>query len=203
MRRVVFVLASGVAFVLALGAGFLDSNVGIAKAKKCPPGTTYEKPFGLCTITKVGSPGNDLLVGSKDPRITTKMYGLGGNDLMYGYRGGDGMSGGRGQDILYGGGRGDGLFGDSGRDMIYGGPGAEEVWDIGGAGVGGGGQDIIATGAGSDYIESNDGERDIISCGPGYDWVLAEKIDHLKKDCEPPPGLPAIYWWTVIMGEGP
>jgi hypothetical protein len=87
VQRVAFVLASaGVAAVLALGVGIFDSNVGIAKARKCPPGSTYERPYGpaACTITKVGSPGNDLLVGSTDPRITNKMYGLGGNDLMYG-----------------------------------------------------------------------------------------------------------------------
>ena len=42
-RVVVLVLASGVASVLALGAGFVDSKVGIAKAKKCPPGSTPEK----------------------------------------------------------------------------------------------------------------------------------------------------------------
>jgi hypothetical protein len=68
------VLASGVAFVL-LGAGVFDSNVGIAKAvKKCPPGSTYERPSSsypaTCTMTKVGSPGNDVLVGSQNPKIT-------------------------------------------------------------------------------------------------------------------------------------
>ena len=136
-RVVVLVVATGVAFVLALGAGFVDSNVGIAKAKKCPPGSTPQKVEGynktVCTSTWVGTSSSDARGGSNDTRIVEKMYGRGGNDRLAGYDGRDGLSGGRGQDTLWGGRGDDGLFGDLGRDTIYGGPGGDEFRE----GVGG------------------------------------------------------------------
>ena len=57
-------------------------------------------------------------------------------------------------------------------------------------------------GAGSDYVESLDGERDIISCGSDKDWFYTEKIDDVKRDCEE---LLHPYnpWWETIMGESP
>jgi hypothetical protein len=78
VRRVVFVLASGVAFLLALGVAFLDSHGGLAQAAqpgKCPPGSTYEKVAtrAVCANKVEGTPGNDVLVGSKNTRITDKM----------------------------------------------------------------------------------------------------------------------------------
>jgi Ca2+-binding RTX toxin-like protein len=181
-RVVILVLVSGVASVLALGAGFFDSNVGIAKAvKKCPPGSTYENILGdpVCTKTKVGTNGNDVRVGSKDPRIVDKMWGQGGDDRLHGHHGNDGISGGSGQDVIYGGQGSDGLFGDAGRDTIYGGPGLDEIY-------------------------AQDGERDIISCGPGVDSLKGyDAKDDLEKNCESSPvNLADVGLWTVIMGEG-
>jgi Ca2+-binding RTX toxin-like protein len=191
MPRVVFVLASGASFVLALGLAFLVSNVGIAQDPQpipppdlqppveCPPGSTYEEPVpgdpGVCTITQVGSPGNDVLVGSNDPRITDKMYGRGGDDRLYGYRGGDGLDGGSGQDSLYGGPEGDGLFGEDGTDTIYGGPGPDDV-------SGGGGRDIISTGAGDDENVNGDEGKDIISTGAGDDSINSLHVGDVGRD---------------------
>jgi Ca2+-binding RTX toxin-like protein len=216
-RVVVLVLASGVAFVLALGAGVFDSNIGIAKAvKKCPPGSTYERPSAsdpaACTMTKVGSPGNDVLSGSQNPRIIDKIYGKGGNDVLVGYGNRDELAGGNGNDTLYGGPGDDWLFGgslaggtgndtlyggpgddwlhgdsgrnkDSGRDKIYGGPGDDQVYDLIGLYLGGGGLDMISTGLGDDYILSEDGALDIILCGPGKEYIAGDRIDYAK-DCE-------------------
>ena len=139
MRRVVFVFASGVAFVLALGVTFSDSNGGLAQAAqpgKCPPGSTYEEVGrrSVCANKVNGTPGNDVLVGSKNTRITDKMYGRGGNDRLYGYAGDDGISGGRGQDTIYGGQGNDGLFGnekyaqDGSRDIIFCGSGRDSAY---------------------------------------------------------------------------
>jgi RTX calcium-binding nonapeptide repeat (4 copies) len=204
-RVVVLVLASGVAFVLTLGAGVFDSNVGIAKARKCPPGSTHQNVEGdpVCTTTWVGTPRGDAIAGENEPRTIEKMYGRGGNDRLAGYGGKDGLSGGSGQDTLWGGSGGDGLFGDSGSDTIIGGPGGDEVWDNN-FDPGGGGQDIISTGPGNDSIRSLDRHRDTIYCGPGKDWVIEEdKIDVLK-DCEPDPGVDHYnYWWATLMGSPP
>jgi hypothetical protein len=183
MRRVIFVLASGVAFLLALGVAFLDSNGGLAKAAqpgKCPPGSTYEKVDiypAVCANKVEGTPGNDALYASKDPRITNKIYGQGGNDRLYGYGGRDGLSGGRGQDILYGGRNGDGLFGDSGRDKMYGGPGGDDIDATEGG-------DTVYAGPGNDVVYAHDGKRTIIFCGSGKDSAGVDKRLDVSKNCE-------------------
>jgi hypothetical protein len=217
-RVVVLVLASAVAFVLALGAGFFDSKVGIAKAKKCPPGSTPEKTtahgndvISVCTITQVGTPGNDVLYASKDPRIVNKIYGYGGNDRLYGYGSKDGLVGGDGQDTLYGGRGGDGLFGGPGRDKMYAGPGDDEVQDHGGR------RDLIWLGPGGDYANAADRKRDKIGCGAGKDSVEGDGlnggqdgagargpvIDSVQDDCEPTvDASPDRLWWETLMGPG-
>jgi RTX calcium-binding nonapeptide repeat (4 copies) len=186
VQRVVFVLASGVALVLALGVAFLGSHGGLAQAAqpgKCPPGSTYEKEAGfpaVCANKVDGTPGKDVLVGSKNTRITDKMYGRGGSDQLYGYAGDDGISGGDGRDTIRGGQGNDGLFGDPGRDKIYGGPGRDEIY-------------------------AHDGQRDVIFCGSGRDSVDVDRHDDTK-DCDGTIGCPtcatgASFW--VIFIEPP
>jgi hypothetical protein len=188
VRRVVFVLASGVALVLALGVAFLDLNVSFAQdvpPVECPPGSTYEEVQGqpICANRIDGTARKDRLRGSQDPRVTDEMRGYGDDDRLYGYRGADGMSGGEGQDTLYGGRGGDGLFGDAGIDTIYGGPGPDQVY-------------------------AQDGERDIIRCGVGDDVVSQVDTNDDIEDCELVKSLPPgrgpgkdRRWWKALMGK--
>src|SRR5215212_2840743 len=133
MRRIVFVLASGVAFVLALGVTFLDLNGGLAQPVypgKCPSGSTYETVYGtpVCKNTVDGTESDDRLYGSQSTRVTDQMYGYGGNDRLYGFTGRDGISGGDGSDLIVGGEGNDGLWGDAGRDRIYGDAGNDDIF---------------------------------------------------------------------------
>jgi hypothetical protein len=188
VRRVVFVLASGVALVLALGVAFLDLNVSFAQDAppvECPPGSTYEEVEGqpICANRIDGTARKDRLRGSQDPRVTDAMWGYGADDRLYGYDGADGMSGGEGQDTLYGGRGGDGLFGGAGIDTIYGGPGPDQVF-------------------------AQDGERDIIRCGRGDDVVPQVDTTDDVEDCElvkaPPSGGGVWHdrrWWRALMGN--
>jgi len=188
VRRVVFVLASGVALVLALGVAFWDLHVSFAQDAppvECPPGSTYEEVDGqpICANRIDGTARKDRLRGSQDPTVTDVMWGYGADDLLYGYDGADGMSGGNGQDTLYGGRGGDGLFGGAGIDTIYGGPGPDQVY-------------------------AQDGEPDIIRCGRGNDVVSEVDTEDDVKDCEllksPPPERGAgkdRRWWKILMGK--
>jgi Ca2+-binding RTX toxin-like protein len=204
VRRVVFVLASGVTFVLALGVAFLDWHGSLAQAAqpgKCPPGSTYEKVTGfhaVCANKVDGTPGKDVLVGSKNTRITDKMYGRGGNDRLYGYAGDDGISGGGGQDTIRGGQGNDGLFGDPGRDKIYGGPGRETIYATEGG-------DTVYAGPGNDGVYAQDGKRDIIFCGSGRDFADVDILRDDIKNCESrqPPCGPGeacgLSFWELFM----
>ena len=95
-----------------------------------------------------GGAGNDSLNAS---RLSTTMYGHGGNDYLYG---------GAGNDVLYGGEGDDRLDGRNGDDILDGGAGNDTL-------DGGAGNDtyIFGRGYGYDTIESSDGtigKRDVI-----------------------------------------
>jgi Ca2+-binding RTX toxin-like protein len=183
VRRVVFVLASGLALVLTLGATFLDLNVSLAQPVEKPPLGAADcervqiREQEYCKNTIHGTSGDDVRVGSKDPRLADMMWGHGGDDRLHGHHGNDGIHGGFGQDVIYGGQGYDGLFGDAGRDTIYGGPGPDEIY-------------------------AQDRERDIISCGLGVDSLKGyDAKDVLEKNCESPPvNLADFGLWAAIMG---
>ena len=202
MRRVVFVVASGVAFVLALGVAFLDLNGGLAQAAqpgRCPPPSTYEKEYG-CVNTVYGTLRKDLLYGSRNPRINDRMYGYGDVDQLYSYTGRDGIAGGDGSDYIRGGEGDDGLYGDSGNDRIHGESGNDEIFANDRVN---GEQDVIYGESGNDKISAQDGERDIIWCGPGYDKADVDTLDDAKADCESASNLPPTIggsFWGQFMG---
>lgn len=113
---------------------------------------TRDGPLPVCgekTVTKLGSPGRDVLIGT--PRADV-IDGAGGNDLVRGLGGGDILCGGPGRDRVNGG------ADDSGRsayDRLFGGPGADRVKLVegGGSARGGPGNDVVL---GSDTDDSGD-----------------------------------------------
>jgi Ca2+-binding RTX toxin-like protein len=139
-----------------------------------------------------GSDRPDLLSASYYP---TRIYGLGGDDRLFG-----GTcsrchtDGGDGNDTLEGGGL---MLGGPGNDHFSsaianslpvrqdGGPGDDVL--VGRYGpdrlVGGPGRDRISGGDGNDYVGALDREADSVNCGAGRDTVLADKADKVK-GCE-------------------
>jgi Ca2+-binding RTX toxin-like protein len=200
VRRVVFVVASGVAFVVALGVAFLDLNGGLAQAAQpggCPPPSTYEQGYG-CVNTVEGTSRKDNLYGSRNPRIKDRMYGYENVDRLYSYSGSDGISGGDGSDYIRGGEGDDGLFGDAGNDRIHGESGNDQIFADDRE------RDAIYGESGNDDIFAQDAERDIISCGPGDDVAYVDTLDAAEADCEllrpypPPPG--GSFWGQFMKG---
>ena len=87
------------------------------------------------------------------------------------------LNGSAGRDVLRGLGGNDRLFGRGGADRLFGGLGNDRL-------VGGPGADTLEGGPGRDTVEARDGTRDVVRCGPGRDWVVADRVDWIARDCE-------------------
>jgi hypothetical protein len=90
------------------------------------------------------------------------------NDRIMGFSGPDKIKSGSGDDVVRGG---------RGNDVIVTGSGADKVW-------GGKDSDRIRTLAGNDWINVYDHARDSVSCGKGRDWVMADRMDRVARNCE-------------------
>lgn len=116
----------------AQGAGCLKADqrgVPRPQGKRCDIGA-YE--YVTClkgVVNRVGTPGKDVLTGTK--RSET-FLGLGGNDRFNGRGGKDRACGGKGKDTLIGGPGDDRLSGEAGADLLSGGQGSDRC--IGGPG---------------------------------------------------------------------
>ena len=91
--------------------------------------------------------------------------------------GADEVLGGDGSDQLLGQGGSDTLLGGNGSDALKGGGGGDSL-------VGGPGKDGFVAGGGSDYVGARDGVRETIDCGTGKDYVVADRRDVVKRNCE-------------------
>ncbi len=117
-------------------------------------GNEFYETFTFNTAPE-GNPGNDVegtdLGGNgteEDPRV--------GDDIIFGFRGGDTLNLLEGEDItLHGTSGDDALFGGRGNDTLYGGEGDDQLF--GGAGgdtlIGGSGADILSGGEGDDTFK--------------------------------------------------
>ena len=113
----------------------------------------------------VGTPGPDTIRGGPG---ADRIFGRDGDDRIVSGPGPDLVSGDRGADTLSGGAGGDVILGGGGNDRL----------------VGGSGRDLLLGGNSDDSIRARDGAVDTISCGPGRDRVIADRIDHVRRDCE-------------------
>ena len=125
-----------------------------------------------------GTDRKDTLLGGSGP---DQLYGLAGNDVLWGNRlptgpsnGLDRIFGGDGDDIAYGS-RGRNLIdGGAGNDYLQGGPLHNTI--LGGAGddtvrLTGSGRNSVSAGDGNDVIEAFSRTPVTIDCGPGGDTV--------------------------------
>lgn len=87
------------------------------------PATSAVPAAPKCTIT--GTPGNDVLHGSKRADV---ICGRGGHDRIHGRAGNDWLVGGAGHDRLVGGPGHDRILGGAGRDHLFGGHGRDRLF---------------------------------------------------------------------------
>jgi Tol biopolymer transport system component len=138
-----------------------------------------------------GTSQNELFYGFRGDDV---IRAAGGSDVVQGGRGNDRLDSGRGQvsdcgrycDVLHGG-PGDDivvaheassrLAGGLGRDRLVGGPGYDLM--LGGRGI-----DHLSAGGGRDSIHVRDGFRDYVRCGRDADFVAADSLDVIARDCE-------------------
>jgi Ca2+-binding RTX toxin-like protein len=167
-----------------------DDAVGDVKVDLSNPG---EQAVGgglgndtLANIAKVvGGDGNDELKASNTE--WNELFGVKGNDRLYGGGHSDNLYGGAGDDQLFGGSEGDILDGEEGDDTIEGNGGPD--WLIGdhsdqagsdvmsgGAGDdrldAGAGPDELSGGTGGDTLYSGGAESDVVDGGDGKDELL-------------------------------
>jgi Ca2+-binding RTX toxin-like protein len=150
--------------------------------------------YTASAVVSRGTDGADQLNGNFYP---TQLYGLGGDDRLFGTgTEANRMDGGPGNDTIESGGL---MLGGEGDDRLTsaiandilvrqdGGPGNDLM--IGRYGndrlTGGPGADRMSGGSGNDYLNARDGERDSVRCGDGRkDRVVADRVDSVARDCE-------------------
>ena len=111
-------------------------------------------------MIKSGTDSNDIL-HPDDPDTNDGLFGLAGDDRIYGDGGIDDLFGGDGNDSLYAGGSGTRLNGDEGNDSLFAGADAEAL-------DGGTGADRLYAGAGADGLSGGAGD-DFLDAGAGSD----------------------------------
>jgi len=124
----------------------------------------------LGTPTITGTAGDDAFISGTpgDDVIDAQ----GGNDLVVGFDGADGVLGGAGDDQIFTLGGDDIVLGGAGNDMIIGGEGADELYGQGDNDtlVGEGGDDVLNGGAGDDGVFGDAG-NDTLFGGTGADTL--------------------------------
>jgi Ca2+-binding RTX toxin-like protein len=98
------------------------------------------------------------LGGNESPTFGDLIQGHGGNDILYGNRGGDRIEGGNGNDVI---------FGNQGSDLLIGGPGNDRI----NGGMGGG------------EIQVRDGFVDQVDCAGGNDNVSDRDSFDVLRNC--------------------
>jgi Ca2+-binding RTX toxin-like protein len=128
-------------------------------------------------VVKIGTFGNDLLIGSN---AADSLQGSFGNDELRGLGGNDVLAGGGDHDTLNGGAGDDSLFGDGGNDTAIFATSSNVIVDLdtGDASSTGLGDDTLSdienvtTGSGNDFIDGSS-LANFIRAGGGADFILA------------------------------
>ena len=146
----------------------MDNNMAKAETTVLP---SEETCFGR-PATIMGTPGNDILIGTNKDDV---IIGLGGNDIIIGKNGNDRICAGPGNDVVIAGNGNDHVSGGDGNDLIVGGPGDDKL-------LGEDGNDLILGLPGNDAIDCGPGD-DVGIGGPGVDVV--ENCETTKGAQEP------------------
>ena len=149
---------------------FVDADLGIPQGPRPPSDATcLGRPVTIVAAAGAGltrgTPGNDVIVGSR--KRADRISSGGGRDLVCA-RGGD--------DVVKTGAGADRVAAGSGADRVSTGAGADTVNP-------GSGRDRVSTGPGNDRLRLAGGTRDRADCGPGRDRARRDGADRLRR-CE-------------------
>jgi hypothetical protein len=159
-----------IADVLNHRVRFVDADLGIPQGPPPPSDATcLGRPVTIVAAAGAGltrgTPGNDVIVGSR--KRADRISSGGGRDLVCARGGNDVVNTGAGADRVAAG---------SGADRVSTGAGADTVNP-------GSGRDRVRTGPGNDRLRLAGGTRDRADCGPGRDRVRRDGADRLRR-CE-------------------
>ncbi len=147
-----------------LNMATIEGNVSVSLAGggAIKVGKATWATIGAATLIEnlITGDGADTLTGNA---LDNALYGMRGNDLLYGAAGADDLNGGAGDDKLYGGTERDRLHGDAGGDLLDGGAGDDMLY-------GGTGNDTLAGGLDHDFLLGEDG-NDALDGGAGNDLL--------------------------------
>jgi Tol biopolymer transport system component len=146
-----------------------------------PPGASASVDVSFRSTTP-GNHGFSFHATSSEPQLVPSdatgiaettvlpctIVGTWGADRLQGTKHRDRICALPGPDLVLGGAGDDYLDAGSGNDTIFGGPGHDTI-------LGRGGRDVIF---------ARDGVRDWIDCGTEYDTVVADRYDHVHRNCE-------------------
>lgn len=142
--------------------------------------------YGAATLAGVrvnGTARDDVLSADQNG---SKVFGLGGSDILIGSALGDLLDGGAGRDFLHGRAGNDTLLGGFGNDVLEGGLGTDRL-------SGGAGRDLLAGGAGNDVLTGGaDKDVFIFNAGDGSDRItdFQNNVDELE-------------FSVALLGSGP
>lgn len=129
----------------------------------------------LTGVTEIrGQGGSDVIVpGPNNPDAT--IFGLSGNDSMFGGTGDNEIFGNEGNDTTYGLAGDDALYGGQGDDYLFGGADDDRLQGDDGNDTlaGGSGNDSLFGGEGNDLLEGNDGD-DVLYGNQGNDLLQGD-----------------------------
>jgi Tol biopolymer transport system component len=167
---------------VSLPKGCADTGDSITcRVARLEPGASVEfaplvRPSGLTPV--IGSATVQSVDHDSDPKsnsgsTSTRIFpcwiaGSDFEDTLTGTNAGEQICARAGDDKVYGLGGNDTIDAGLGSDTVY--PGA--------------GRDRVKAGEGRDTVYARDGERDVITCGRGFDFVVADRLDAIGRDCD-------------------
>lgn len=174
IRATAFLCAAvlGIVPLLPAAAATLAVDGGVLQAFSFPgvPATPPACEGMRFDELVVGTPGDDVL-GEPDQSAQNHrqlVFGLGGDDTLYGGNQDDCLVGGDGNDLLVGGNGKDFLDGEVGGDVLIGGNGSDTI--VGGDGddiiTGGNGKDVLDGGAGNNICDADAQDSAVTNCSP-------------------------------------
>lgn len=142
----------------------VENNGSFVRIRDLGSGSSWNFNSSLVSrVDFVGGAGNDRFVNYISS-LSTRAWGLGGNDYLEGYNAVDYLIGGTGNDTLVGYGGNDMMWGESGNDVLRGMDGNDQL-------IGGDGNDNLNGGAGADKMWGGNGDDVIIAIDNGLsDW---------------------------------
>ncbi|MGH3116430.1 MAG: calcium-binding protein [Gaiellales bacterium] len=159
--------------------GSSERRVGPGRLMQWSPAgdevTCSTPPVSSGTDCVHGTDRPDRIIGGHDRDV---IFPGAGDDRVWGRGGDDRIDTAYGRDFVDAGADNDIVFTHGNDDRIYGGFGTDHLHP-------GNGEDFVDGGFGGDTIfVAGDGRADRVRCGRGLDYVYADPVDKVARDCE-------------------